>query len=69
MGNDIIKIIGFEKDLVLWAAEKIGFFAAQDLTVSFDQTRSSTEEILGVLKGKWDIAFDNGDNVVAWDEG
>jgi len=69
MGNDKIKIIGFEKDLVLWAAERIGFFAAQDLTVSFDQTRSSTEEILGVLQGRWDIAFDNGDNVVAWDEG
>src|SRR4051812_12861556 len=69
MANDIIKIIGFEKDLVLWAAEKIGFFAGQDLTVSFDQTRSSTEEISGVLEGKWDIAFDNGDNVVAWNEG
>ena len=69
MGNDTIKIIGFEKDLVLWTAEKIRFFAAQDLAVSFDQTRSSTEEILGVLQGRWDVAFDNGDNVVAWDEG
>jgi len=26
MVNDTIKIIGFEKDLILWAAEKIGFF-------------------------------------------
>jgi len=24
---------------------------------------------LGLLGGKWDIGFDNGDNVVAWDEG
>jgi NitT/TauT family transport system substrate-binding protein len=69
MGSDTINIIGFEKDLVLWVAEKLGFFAAHDLTVSFDQTRSSTEEILGLLEGRWDIAFDNGDNVVAWDEG
>jgi len=49
MGNDTIKIIGFEKDLVLWGAEKIGFFAAQDLAVSFDRTRTSTEGIAGLL--------------------
>jgi len=24
---------------------------------------------LGLVDGRWDIAFDNGDNVVAWDEG
>jgi hypothetical protein len=32
---DKIKILGFEKDLALWAAETKGFFAAQDLTVAF----------------------------------
>jgi ABC-type nitrate/sulfonate/bicarbonate transport system substrate-binding protein len=69
MGNGTIKIIGFEKDLVLWVAEKMGFFLAQDLAVSVDQTRSSREEILGVLEGNWDVAFDNADNVVGWDEG
>jgi NitT/TauT family transport system substrate-binding protein len=69
MSNDTIRIIGFEKDLALWAAEKKRFFASQDLAVSFDQTRSSTEEISGLLEGQWDVAFDNGDNVVAWDEG
>ena len=66
---DKIKIVGFEKDLALWAAETKGFFAAQDLSVAFAQTRNSTEEISGLLDGTWDIAFDNGDNVVAWDEG
>lgn len=66
---DKIKIIGFEKDLALWAAETKGFFAAQDLTIAFTQTRNSTEEIAGLLDGTWNIAFDNGDNVVAWDEG
>ena len=66
---DKIKIVGFEKDLALWAAETKSFFAAQDLTVAFTQTRNSTEEISGLLDGTWDIAFDNGDNVVAWDEG
>jgi ABC-type nitrate/sulfonate/bicarbonate transport system substrate-binding protein len=66
---DTIKIVGFEKDLALWAAEANGFFATQDLIVAFTQTRNSTEEISGLLDGTWDIAFDNGDNVVAWDEG
>lgn len=66
---DTIKIVGFEKDLALWTAETKGFFAAQDLTIAFTQTPNSTEEISGLLEGTWDIAFDNGDNVVAWDEG
>ena len=66
---DKIKIVGFEKDLALWAAETKGFFAAQDPSVAFAQTRNSTEEISGLLDGTRDIAFDNGDNVVAWDEG
>src|SRR4030095_10263078 len=66
---DTIKIVGFEKDLALCAAETNGFFAAQDLIVAFTQTRNSTEEISGLLDGTWDIAFDNGDNVVALDEG
>ena len=66
---DTIKIIGFEKDLALWVAETKGFFAGQDLTATFTQTRNSTEEISGLLDGTWDIAFDNGDNVVAWNEG
>ena len=37
---DEIKIKGFEKDLALWAAETKGFFAAQDFTVVFTQTRN-----------------------------
>ena len=69
MASDEIKIVGFEKDLTLWVAETKGFFVFQGLTASFDQTRNSTEEISGLLDGKWDIAFDNGDNVIAWDEG
>src|ERR1043166_5119169 len=64
-----IKIVGFEKDLILCVADTKGFFAAQDLETTFDQTPNSTAEISGLLEGKWDVAFDNGDNVVAWDEG
>ena len=69
MGKDIIKIVGFEKDITLSVAETKGFFSAQNLEITFDQTPNSTTEISGLLTGKWDVAFDNGDNVVAWDEG
>jgi CO/xanthine dehydrogenase Mo-binding subunit/ABC-type nitrate/sulfonate/bicarbonate transport system substrate-binding protein len=67
--TDLIKIVGFDKDITLSVAEANGFLAAENLAISFDQTLNSTDEILGLLDGKWDIAFDNGDNVVAWDEG
>jgi ABC-type nitrate/sulfonate/bicarbonate transport system substrate-binding protein len=69
MAKDIIKIVGFEKDITPCVAETKGFFSAQGLEVTFDQTPNSTTEISGLLTGKWDVAFDNGDNVVAWDEG
>ena len=67
--TDLIKIVGFDKDITLSIGEAKGFFAAENLAISFDQTLNSTDEIFGLLEGKWDIAFDNGDNVVAWDEG
>jgi len=69
MAKDIIKIVGFEKDITLFVAETKGFFSAQGLEIMFDQTPNSTTEISGLLTDKWDVAFDNGDNVVAWDEG
>ena len=69
LAKDTIKIVGFEKDITLCIAETKGFLAAQNLNITFDQTPNSTTEISGLLAGKWDVAFDNGDNVVAWDEG
>jgi ABC-type nitrate/sulfonate/bicarbonate transport system substrate-binding protein len=67
--KDVIKIVGFEKDITLCVAETKGFLAAQALHITFDQTPNSTTEISGLLEGMWNVAFDNGDNVVAWDEG
>lgn len=64
-----IKIVGFEKDITLRVAESKGFLADSGIDITFDQTPNSTEEMLGLVEGRWDIAFDNGDNVVGWDEG
>ncbi|HWO42407.1 MAG TPA: ABC transporter substrate-binding protein [Candidatus Eisenbacteria bacterium] len=69
MKRSPLGIVGFEKGAVLRAAEGMGFFAAEGLDVTFTQTRSSKEEITGLLEGTWDVAFDNADNVIAWDEG
>jgi ABC-type nitrate/sulfonate/bicarbonate transport system substrate-binding protein len=67
--RSILRIVGFEKGAVLRAAEAMGFFAGEGLDARFTQTRSSTEEITGLLEGTWDIGFDNADNVIAWNEG
>ncbi len=66
--KDRIKVVGFERDLALYIAEIKGFLDSYGVDINFDQTPNSTTEISGLLEGRWDIAFDNGDNVVAWDE-
>lgn len=66
---DILRIAGFDRDVSLTAADSKQFLAAQNIRITFHQVSNSTEEISGLLEGAWDVAFDNGDNVVAWDEG
>ena len=66
---DTLRIAGFDRDLTLAVAELAPFLAAENIGITFDQVSSSAEEISGLLERKWDIAFDNGDNVVGWDEG
>ena len=69
MPVDVLRIAGFDKDVTLGVAAARGFLAAQNIGITFDQVPNSTAEMTGLLEGNWDIAFDNGDNVVAWDEG
>src|ERR1044071_8421992 len=69
MTVDTLRIVGFDRDVSLAVAERKGLLAARKIAITFDQVSNSTNEITGALEGKWDIAFDNGDNVVAWDEG
>jgi ABC-type nitrate/sulfonate/bicarbonate transport system substrate-binding protein len=67
--KNAIKIVGFEKDIALGVAEIKGFLTDYGIDIAFDQTSNSTAEIVGLIEGRWDVAFDNGDNVVGWDEG
>ena len=68
-GMDVLKIAGFDRGVLLTVADLKGFLTAENLRITFDQVSNSTMEISGLLDGKWDVAFDNGDNVVAWNQG
>ena len=56
-------------NLPLWAGIKGGFFAQQGLEVVPNYTRSSVEQISGLVSGQWDIGLTGFDNIVAYQEG
>ncbi len=56
-------------NLPLWTGIKQGFFAQQGLEVVPVYTRSSVEQISGLVSGQWDIGLTGFDNIVAYQEG
>jgi ABC-type nitrate/sulfonate/bicarbonate transport system substrate-binding protein len=56
-------------NLPLWTGIKQGFFAQQGLEVVPGYTRSSVEQISGLVSGQWDIGLTGFDNIVAYQEG
>jgi ABC-type nitrate/sulfonate/bicarbonate transport system substrate-binding protein len=56
-------------NLPLWAGIKQGFFGKQGLEVIPHYTRSSVEQISGLVSGQWDIGLTGFDNIVAYQEG
>jgi ABC-type nitrate/sulfonate/bicarbonate transport system substrate-binding protein len=68
---DSVNVIVFPGgfNLPLWAAEKQGFFAQQQLDVKLHLTTSSMEQLSGLIKGEWEIALTGVDNIVAYQEG
>ena len=53
----------------LWVAQEKGFFADQKLEVKITPTPGSVFQMQNLAAGKFDIAFSNYDNVVAYMEG
>ena len=53
----------------LWIAQDKGFFAGENLEVHVTPTPGSVSQMQGLAAGKFDIAFTNFDNVVAYMEG
>jgi len=56
-------------NLPLWTGIRQGFFAQHGLEVEPAYTRSSVEQITGLVEGKWDIGLTGFDNIVAYQEG
>ena len=56
-------------NLPLWSGIKQGFFAQQGLDVVPSYTRSSVEQISGLVSGQWDLGLTGFDNIVAYQEG
>ena len=56
-------------NLPLWVGIKQGFFAKHGLDVKAAYTRSSVEQVTGLVQGTWDIGLTGFDNIVAYGEG
>jgi ABC-type nitrate/sulfonate/bicarbonate transport system substrate-binding protein len=52
--------------LPLFAADRLGLFAAQGIEVCLEETRSSDALMTGLLDGTYDVVHAAPDNVVAW---
>ncbi|MDH3532819.1 MAG: ABC transporter substrate-binding protein [Gammaproteobacteria bacterium] len=68
--NDVLNIGGFSGiGAVAEVAIGKGFFEAEQITVKFNQVRSSKEQMRNFISGKYDIIQTNADNIIAWAEG
>jgi ABC-type nitrate/sulfonate/bicarbonate transport system substrate-binding protein len=56
-------------NLPLWTGIRQGFFAQHGLEIEPAYTRSSVEQITGLVRGTWDIGLTGFDNIVAYQEG
>lgn len=56
----------FRIDAATAAARAQGFFAAEGLAVEVTETASSTEQMRGLIQGKFELASGGFDNVLAW---
>jgi ABC-type nitrate/sulfonate/bicarbonate transport system substrate-binding protein len=66
----VLKLIVFRSaaSLAIFVGQEKGLFEANGLRVELTNTPSSTEQIRGVLAGKWDLMHTAADNVVAYVE-
>ncbi len=53
----------------IWAAQKQGYFGKHGLTIKMVYTQNSTSQMIGLIKGEFDMANTALDNVIAYSEG
>ncbi|MYA61676.1 MAG: PhnD/SsuA/transferrin family substrate-binding protein, partial [Dehalococcoidia bacterium] len=63
-----IGFITFGEGAAVALARAGGLFEAQGLEVEVTRTPSSTEQMRGLIQGRWQIASTAFDNVLAWSE-
>ena len=63
-----LRIITFGESALVALARAGGIFAAEGLDVEETRTPSSTEQMRGLIEGRWDVASTAFDNVLAWSE-
>jgi ABC-type nitrate/sulfonate/bicarbonate transport system substrate-binding protein len=56
-------------NLPIWAGIHCGAFAAQDLEIRLHFTTNSMQQLVGLVRGEWQIGLTGFDNVVAYQEG
>ncbi len=61
-----LRVISFGQNAVTTIAQKRGMLAAEGLDVDVTNTPNSTEQMRGLIQGRWDIAGTAFDNVLAW---
>ncbi len=69
MGESAVKhlrVIAFGRPLAVVAAQRLGFFTREGLSVEYGLTRGSAEQIRQLLAGEWDLAHTAVDNVLAY---
>jgi ABC-type nitrate/sulfonate/bicarbonate transport system substrate-binding protein len=67
----LLRVISFDGgwNLPVWAAQRQGFFDAQNVTVQLTYTPNSGFLVASLLEGKFDIGLALIDNLVAYQEG
>lgn len=61
-----VRLNVFRIDAATAAARAQGFFAGEGLAVEVTETANSTEQMRGLIQGKFDLASGGFDNVLAW---
>ena len=69
MTEDLIRIGAFNRDAAIIAAERRGFFTAENIRIQINLVTDSPTLLRNLISGDYDLILNNADNVIAWAEG
>lgn len=62
---DTLRVTGYQRRAPHVVAEHVGFFAAQNLEVQFDQTTYAPDHNRGMAEGRWNFTLSSADTMIA----